>query len=187
MDLPDFQEPRDLEYEVSNRGPNAEGIKCRNFEFCGEVVPEWWWSSKGRYLCSGCYMDWCRKLEFREPAECPVCLEVKPQMKFPGNCNHWFCCSCVNAVVYGLEVVPATSPVRFGCPPCPNGCTNPVIGPQCNCEEYKVILNLWKNNRDYQFFIEMNTTYIEATDKCPLCRDQAIYKDWGWKSYGLVW
>ena len=188
-DIPNVLVPRDVEYEQTQRAidwqdPTPDGgIKCKNYQFCGQVLPEWWWESKGKYLCINCDISWCRELEFREPAECPVCYETKVQVKFPGTCEHWFCCSCTNAVVYGKEIVPGVSPVPFGCPPCPNGCVNPGIGPQCNCVEYDPVLEQWEDSNDpgfaiYNDFIDANVEYTEATKKCPLCRKVAVYKDW---------
>ena len=188
-DIPNVLVPRDVEYEQTQRAidwqdPTPDGgIKCKNYQFCGQVLPEWWWESKGKYLCINCDISWCRELEFREPAECPVCYETKVQVKFPGTCEHWFCCSCTNVVVYGKEIVPGVSPVPFGCPPCPNGCVNPGIGPQCNCVEYDPVLEQWEDSNDpgfaiYNDFIDANVEYTEATKKCPLCRKVAVYKDW---------
>lgn len=151
-------------------------MQCKNYNLCGEVLVSS--ASKARCLCAGCYMDWGRGLEFREaPAECPVCFETKASMKFPGSCDHWFCCSCIHAVVYGLEIEPGVSPVLFGCQPCPNGCSNPDIGPQCNCEEYQPIVQMLKHNLDYRYFVQDNTTYVQGIDKCPLCRAPAVYKN----------
>ena len=33
-----------------------DGIKCKNYKSCGEVLPMWWWECKNRYLCTHCDM-----------------------------------------------------------------------------------------------------------------------------------
>lgn len=186
-DIPSVQVPRDVEYEASHRALDSytreQGIKCKNYKFCGEVLPDWWWQCKGKYICSSCNITWCRELEFREAAECAVCYEVKPQVKFPGTCDHWFCCSCTSIVLFGKETVPDVSPVPFGCPPCPNGCVNPAVGLQCNCEEYDTVLEQWEDSDDpgfaiYNDFIDSLVETVGGTDKCPLCRKEAVFKDW---------
>lgn len=190
QDIPSCQVPRDLEYERSHRAmvdrhSFVQGIKCKNYELCGESFPDGWWERKLNYLCAPCNLDWGRELHFKEPEECLLCYETKVHVQFPGQCDHWFCCNCTSVIVYGKEMTPGVSPQLFGCPPCPNNCVNPVIGVQCSCEEYENVKNLWTHeNRDkaaeYRLFVEEKTTYLEATDRCPLCRSQAFYKKWKW-------
>ena len=183
-DIPSVQVPRDLEYERLHQAFEWGGIKCKNYEFCGVVLPdELWWQCRGKYICADCDANWCRELEFGEPAECPVCYETKVQLKFPGSCDHWLCCSCIGVVVCGKETVPGVSPVPFGCPPCPNGCTNPEMGPQCDCKEYDLVLEQWEDSGDPGFvrfnqFIDAHVQHVHPTNKCPMCRELAVYKDW---------
>ena len=29
-------------------------LKCRNYDICETSLPLWWWSCKGKYLCTNC-------------------------------------------------------------------------------------------------------------------------------------
>lgn len=79
------------------------------------------------------------ELEFRncpENEECSICNESKKQVKFPANCGHWSCCECSRDILFWDESRYHLSPEPYGCPPCPNGCVNPIRGKQCYCHEY---------------------------------------------------
>ena len=187
--------PRDLEYEEGNIGydyqyPNG-GIKCKNYELCGAVLPDWWYDCKAHYLCTNCDML-LDELEFRDcpdDEECVVCNEKEKQVKFPANCGHWFCCKCSSDILFWDETRYHLSPEPFGCPPCPNGCINPIRGKQCYCDEYfnneddnLGVIQIWENEHPEQFE-EYNNTENESIElaettpgsvfgsqKCPLCR-----------------
>jgi hypothetical protein len=72
--------------------------------------------------------------------------------------------------------------VPFGCPPCPNGCINPVKGKQCYCVNYDEILKQWEQEKPEQYkeysdaenlSIELSETTagsVFSSKKCPLCR-----------------
>ena len=51
---------RDLEYEKNNAGfwpysyEDSNGVKCKNYEICGSVLPMWWHTCKGCYICAAC-------------------------------------------------------------------------------------------------------------------------------------
>ena len=189
--------PRDLEYEEGNIGydyqyPNG-GIKCKNYELCGTVLPDWWYDCKAHYLCTNCDML-LYELEFRDcpdDEECVVCNEKEKQVKFPANCGHWFCCKCSSDILFWDETRYHLSPEPFGCPPCPNGCINPIRGKQCYCDEYfnneddnLGVIQIWENEHPEQFE-EYNNTENESIElaettpgsvfgsqKCPLCRKE---------------
>ena len=116
---------RDLEYENNNKGsndqsivtdeqyPEEEGgrIKCKNFELCEEVLPEWWFDCKNNYLCTNCHMmfgTWGENdgnigkgvLEISDNKECPICLEIKKGISYP-RCNHTACIDCFRRSFYG--------------------------------------------------------------------------------------
>lgn len=64
---------RDLEYEKNNIGydeqypeENRDGIKCKNYELCEMVLPDWWFDSKGCYLCTNCIIIFNKILEFEK-------------------------------------------------------------------------------------------------------------------------
>lgn len=119
--------PRDLRYERDNVGvdeqyPDGDGIKCKNYIVCGEVLPSWWYSCKNRYLCTNC--DWAfgtwsgmdatsgavefhtgkGELPVLEDAECPVCLETGAAVTQP-RCEHHVCVACFKRCYYGPEPI----------------------------------------------------------------------------------
>jgi hypothetical protein len=91
---------RDMDYEKNNIGYDWQypeeggGIKCKNYELCGEVLPIWWFECKGNYLCTNCHMSYGtwesndykhigkEVLEFNDNIECPICLEIKRGISF---------------------------------------------------------------------------------------------------------
>lgn len=108
--------PRDLEYEANNVAydtmytPPLQGIKCKNYELCKTVLPEWWHDCKDEYLCTNCDMmfgTWGDNtgkgvLDTIENVECPICLETKKGISNP-NCNHTLCIDCFRRCYYGTE------------------------------------------------------------------------------------
>lgn len=184
-------------------------VKCANIELCGieepcELMDTRTYSSHDICrLCNSLFLyETCgnlqtrwymgvqpwQRLEFIDATEpCAVCLESKERaVKFP-FCTHYFCTDCTFRILYGRsEEDYHLSPVPFGCPPCPNGCVNPVRGEQCGCLEY--------NNNDIdegplgsvqQWEITNPVAYaawyfsqedsvesgmIGGSRKCPLCR-----------------
>ncbi len=101
--------PRDLEYEKNNIGydePYPEGgIKCKNYELCNAVLPDWWYECKEQYICTNCDIDfgtWGNdenahygkgELIFIDNLECPICLEHKRCVSQP-RCQHFVCIDC---------------------------------------------------------------------------------------------
>ena len=63
--------------------------KCDNYELCCNMLPNWWYSCKGNWMCTNCHMSFGTwgsgenkhvgrgSLIFEEGNECPVCLEEK--------------------------------------------------------------------------------------------------------------
>lgn len=181
---------QDLQYEKDNIGidqrTGEEGIKCKNYELCQHILPQMWFNIKGYYICMNCDIFGWKELKFREGIEeCIICNETGiKQVKFPTNCGHWFCVSCSRDILFWDETRYHLSPEPFGCPPCPNGCKNPIRGKQCYCYEYDDILDKWKEDNPEQFE-EYNDAEHESIDlsettqgsvyssmKCPLCRKE---------------
>ena len=57
--------PRDLVYEANNVAyyaqDNCNGIKCKNYEICKNVLPEYSYTLTGHYYCTDCvvwFFDW---------------------------------------------------------------------------------------------------------------------------------
>lgn len=182
---------RDLEYENANIGYDEQyteekggGIKCKNYELCDAVLPMWWYDCKEKYLCTNCDVFNWNELEFRDTNEdCVVCYSNNSrEMKFPANCEHWFCVNCSKNILFWNETRYHLSPEPYGCPPCPNGCVNPKKGKQCYCEEYDTVQENWELNQPEQFekwnddedeSIDLsNQTYgsVYSSKTCPLCR-----------------
>jgi hypothetical protein len=102
-------------------------------------------------------------------------------MKFPApGCSHWLCVKCSREIIYRDETRYHLDPRPFGCPPCPNGCNNPVRGKQCYCEEYDAVQDAWGSEFpvECKIWIDCEHLSIESdhTDnsygsrKCPVCR-----------------
>ena len=201
MNPSNYMEYRDLQYEQENIAYDFQypegGIKCKNYELCEHILSPDWWENLANYLCMSCG-SWFKiggfgwnELEFRESdEECVVCYESSnKQVKFPANCGHWFCCKCSRDILFWDETRYHLSPEPFGCPPCPNGCINPIRGKQCDCDEYfndeednLGVIQIWQNEHPEQFeeysnaqneSIELSETTegsIFGSKKCPLCR-----------------
>ena len=183
---------RDFEYERMNVGYDGQypegGTKCKNYELCEQILPLWWYECTGCYLCTNCDIFGWKELEFRDSSEeCSVCCETThKQVKFPTNCGHWFCVLCSRNILFWDETRYHLSPVKFGCPPCPNGCVNPEKGKQCYCEEYDETIEQWKNENPDKYdeyndaedqSIELSETVsgsVFGSKTCPMCR--AKYK-----------
>jgi hypothetical protein len=177
---------RDLQYEQSRIGYDCQyqegGIKCKNYELCESILPDWWFDCKLTYLCTNCDMFGWNVLEFKESEECVVCNEMNKHVKFPANCGHWFCVSCSRNILFQDETRYHLSRVPFGCPPCPNECINPVKGKQCYCENYDEIIQRWEQENPVQYkeyndaeilsveLSETTTGSVFFSKKCPLCR-----------------
>ena len=194
MNLSNYMNYRDMQYEKTNiyynEQYNTRGIKCKNYELCRHVLHPDHWKHLANYLCITCG-DWFKdggfgwnELEFKETnEECIICLEKnKKHLKFPTNCGHWFCIPCSKKILFFDETRYYLSPVSFGCPPCPNGCINPIKGPQCYCNEYNIVHNKWKQNFPLEFkkwfdtenfsidLAETNPGSAFGSRKCPLCK-----------------
>ena len=201
---------RDLQYEQANIGYNIQypegGIKCKNYELCEEILPirwyeckarylctnydtiliNWWYEYKETYLCMRCNMFGWGELEFKENNdECDICNEENNKfVNFPTNCGHCFCTQCSRNILFYDEKRYHLSPVPFGCPPCPNKCTNPIKGKQCYCKEYVKILDQWKKAypEKYEEYniaqilsIQLSETIpgsVYGSQKCPMCREK---------------
>jgi hypothetical protein len=179
---------RDLDYEEANRTFDwrtyTEGYKCKNYDLCKVVLPKWWFECKGCYLCNNCDMMW-GELPFRKAVdECSVCFGTEhKQVEFPAECGHWFCTECTKSILWKDDANYYLSPVPYGCPPCPNRCSNPERGKQCECSVYMdEVVEQWKidHTAQYEEWIRNESVSIEIgeTDQgsivgsgtCPLCR-----------------
>ena len=185
---------RDLQYEQLNtiydEDYERNGIKCKNYELCQRILPPNHYDNLANYLCMTCG-EWFKiggfgwnELEFRESEEeCAICNETSnKQLKFPANCGHWFCVSCSRDILFWDETRYHLSSIPYGCPPCPNGCENPIRGRQCYCYEYDRIQEEWRqeqpnkweewNDAEHQSIelSEIVSGSVYGTRKCPLCR-----------------
>lgn len=155
--------------------------KCVNYILCGgEKVP-----GIGSDFCMGCgsWFKVCgygwNALTFIEcKEECVICLnECTRKIMFPANCGHSFCIPCTQEIFFWDGTKYDLSPVPFGCPPCPNGCENPIQGRQCFCDEYETLVEKWseENKDEYAKWdtakeIILEKERIYKNEACPLCR-----------------
>lgn len=106
---------RDISYEINNIAydwqntqEDGGGIKCKNYELCECVLPQWWFDCKGKYLCTNCDMmfgTWGNQtgkgvLNTIDSIDCPICLEHKKGISYP-RCNHMVCIDCFKRCMYG--------------------------------------------------------------------------------------
>ena len=98
---------RDLEYEINNRGlcltNGINGIQCKNYSFCGSILPDWWYDCKGKYLCTGCHQQFGTwgdihtgkgELDFDDDMTCPMCLATHVKCVSYARCDHKICLRC---------------------------------------------------------------------------------------------
>ena len=189
---------RDIQYERlnvvynNNRFQNGRFIKCKNYRLCNKLLQCPHRNNNNNdynYLCYYCMGIKWGELEFKiNDEECIICKTIcKTHVKFP-YCTHWFCVICSNKILIWDSSLYHLSPVKFGCPPCPNACDNPERGKQCNCNEYQRIIDKWKRNNidDYNQWRALEDESIELSETtegsafgsftCPLCR-QNQYPD----------
>ena len=168
---------RDFDYENNNieytksfieeDGKDGEGIKCKNYIVCEEILPKWWFGCKGCYLCVGCLINRFDILKIINNVECPICLEIKEGITQP-RCDHSVCISCFKRCQYGDQN-------REGEPIFPY--------PDIEDEYYDDSGNLKWGEGDYPlikiFNYECNTWDDERIEKreneeylrnCPICR-----------------
>lgn len=157
-------------------------ILCPNNEVCeGKKVP-----GMGSDYCMNCgswYKNgfgWNKLTIIDSLDECCICMNnCKRKLMFPTNCGHSFCINCSKEVLFDNDYKYCLSPVPYGCPPCPNGCENPVKGKQCNCVEYDSIQDEWewinseqfnKWNNEQEKSIKIGIDAIFCRNTCPLCK-----------------
>jgi hypothetical protein len=165
---------RDFDYENNNIGYDEQypegGIKCKNYELCSSVLPEWWFDCKGHYLCINCDMmfgTWKSGkgvLKIHDSEECPICYEYNRCISYP-NCNHFACITCFRRCMYGDES-------REGEPvfPYPDIEDDYDNDRNLNLENYPLIKvyneewNKWEDDKETKYHDEKNLR------KCSLCR-----------------
>lgn len=102
---------------------------------------------------------------------CVFCnIDCYQQMIFLGECGHSFCVECSIRLYEASQL----SPVTFGCPPCPNGCSNPKEGIQCECPEQLHVQSIWKKiePKQYHQWVAEETLfrYKDGIFRCPVCK-----------------
>jgi hypothetical protein len=154
------------------------GIKCKNYEICDTILPDWWYECKGGVrgvICTNCdvqFGTWesatgVRKtgkgvLRVVDSTECPVCLEVKRSITQP-NCENTLCIECFKRCHYGAPgpIFPYSHEIEdeyHGDPENGKWKDFLLIGTwEIDCEK-------WENTR-----MEMEESE-ENLRKCPICR-----------------
>lgn len=174
---------RDLEYENNNIGYDYQytkedggGIKCKNYEICLEILPQWWFECKGKYLCTNCDMmfgTWSSGnykqtgkgiLLFKDNIHCSICLEYKRGVTYP-NCNHYACIDCFRRCYYGDE----TREPIFPYPDIEEEYYDDPDNPKWNID-YPLIQIYNMEHDKWLHEYEEKYTNEEFLRKCPLCR-----------------
>lgn len=166
-----------------------EESQCPNYELCGNTVPV---PGIGNGFCMTCG-SWFKyggfgwnQLTFINSSEiCSVCFnDCERKLMFPAGCGHSFCIDCSKQILFWNSSRYCKSPVSYGCPPCPNGCNNPITGYQCDCIEYDPVIDQWQQNDpvNWNRWNNEQTISIETCDNnpvygkciCPLCRAKYV-------------
>jgi hypothetical protein len=164
-------------------------VKCKNYLLCESLLSKKFINIYKEHICIciDCYkFGWNKLCIENRKEDCPVCLEnINKQVKFP-NCGHWFCLECSKKIMFIDKSIIHLSPIPYGCPPCPNGCINPIRGILCYCkewlgyennigicekwaEQYPEQYNIWFE-KEYELFKECLSNPIYGKKICPLCR-----------------
>jgi hypothetical protein len=163
----------------------ASKMNCVNHELCEHQKVE----GIGSDFCMTCG-SWFKVCGFGWDAltfvdatdECVICMETcERKLMFPTNCGHSFCIPCSRNILFFDESRYHLSPVPYGCPPCPNGCINPIKGTQCGCEEYDAVKDAWAstNKKEHTKWIRDESKSFKKAEEeptafgnctCPLCR-----------------
>jgi len=174
---------RDLEYEKNNIGYDyqyPEGrIKCKNYELCNTVLPDWWYECKGHYICTNCdilFGTWGHgenthygkgELIFSNNLECPICLQNKRCVSQP-RCEHFACLNCFKRCYFldqsddGAPEFPYDSEIEEEYNENPDDPKWDINYPLI--EEYNEMWNEWDDTKREKYD---NEKYLRV---CPLCR-----------------
>lgn len=158
--------------------------RCVNYEFCQREVLPWLHAEYCPHMCRkqacvGLGFGFERLEIFDGDSECPVCMDGPGRrLRFPAGCGHSFCIECSRKILLWDEIDYHLSPVPYGCPPCPNGCENPVKGEQCYCIEYESVQEDWRirDEVNWKLWNDLEHVSINTLDPyignktCPLCR-----------------
>jgi hypothetical protein len=174
---------RDLEYEKNNIGYDYQypegGIKCKNYELCNTVLPDWWYECKGHYICTNCdilFGTWGHgenthygkgELIFSNNLECPICLQNKRCVSQP-RCEHFACLNCFKRCYFldqsddGAPEFPYDSEIEEEYNENPDDPKWDINYPLI--EEYNEMWNAWDDAKREKYD---NENYLRV---CPLCR-----------------
>lgn len=148
--------------------------QCVNFKLCEGSA---WLNTD---LCVPCErFEWGKLTIFESNQKCTRCHNLATmEVVFPTHCDHSICLSCFKFIMYWDEANYHVSEETFDCPPCPNGCRNPVVGPQCWCLEYDEVKDKWRTdfpNKSKQHSYHENhliETIPYPTKQCPTCHKE---------------
>jgi hypothetical protein len=158
-------------------------VLCLNHEFCGgsNCIQN---IDIHHGLCMNCEVTYHFEMKierltiFDANDECIGCNKiVTRKMMFPNGCGHSFCLLCSKDILERDESKLGFSHALFGCLPCPNGCRNPVLGKQCDCDEYEPIKKKWQRTNPalYEHHCTLDSeSYKPTAMRCPIC--QTKYK-----------
>lgn len=177
--MSELSNSRDLDYEENNKGydyiNNTIGIKCKNYELCNAIIPDWWFDCKNNYLCSSCYMSygkWGNQegkgiLEIIDDIECPICFETKRSV-IQARCEHTICVDCFKRCHFDYEHKAKKPEFPY---------SNEVFEIMINEEDTTILYNNYplieQYEKDVEKWDEEYETQCETEQyllKCPICR-----------------
>ena len=161
---------RDFDYENSNIAyydqEDCDGIKCKNYQVCNEVLPKWWFDCKGHYRCVNCDVMFRENLEFINNIECPICLDIKKGVK-QLQCNHCICIKCFKRCYYGDETREG-EPI-FPYPDIEDEYYDDTDNPKWD-NDYPLLKKYNKHWNRWDGEISKKYNNEQHLRKCPLCR-----------------
>jgi len=148
-------------------------MNCKNYELCETR------SCSHNSLCKACNTWGVIKVVTKKTKQhCYMCNEmVSKKFLFPNNCGHEYCIDCTRYMLFCDDSsVFNISPEPYGCPPCPNGCVNPVKGNQCTCQSYDYVIEEWWNQNKEKAEEFTYACYLDGINKrgkikCILCEE----------------
>ena len=161
-------------------------MQCQNVEFCKGHAPFGVPGMPRSRLCGRCGLwaplfQWGVLTFVRRVEQCAICLEDKPlHVMFPANCTHYFCTECMYTFFHADILDFDLGKEMYGCPRCPGGCHNPIVGKQCVCPCRKDTEEQWRRDEEdlydawlshkQQMLWHILILVASQTFRCPVCR-----------------
>jgi hypothetical protein len=174
-------ESRDLDYEYKNIVYSKKcidlrlfNIKCKNYEICEKLLPEWWYDWKGTYLCILCsvmFGTWRKEDDFHfgkgildigKILKCPTCSDVSSKSVTHPRCDHTLCIKCFKLCYYGPEF--SKEKPLFPFPEIEKEYYDDIKNPKFKSK--KPLIDMYNKKLDNWYIDEEN--YLSHKE-CPIC------------------